>query len=217
MSKNYDYVLFDLDGTITDSKPGIIRCIKLAFDQKGISYTNEILDKMIGPPFRVSMKEFFGLDGEIVEELIRIYRAEYETRGWMECSIYDGVVELFETLKREGKHLAVATSKPLKFTNKMIDGLDLRKYFDFVGGATSDSSGESKEDVVRLVLNNLDIKDVSKAVMVGDRLYDIVGAHACGVDCIAELWGYGDREEFVNWNADYICETPQDVADIILK
>lgn len=214
---SFDYILFDLDGTVTDSKPGVVRCIKMSLDAKGIPYTQAILDKMVGPPFRVAMKDFFNLEGDVVEDFIRIYRGEYQVRGWKECEVYPGIIEMFETLKKAGKHLALATSKPLKFTNLMMDGLNLRKYFDYIGGATDDSSGETKKDVINQVLTNLNITDKSRVLMIGDRLYDIVGAHEAGVKCVAELWGYGDREEFEKYDADYIFETTKEVTDFILN
>ena len=214
--KKYDYILFDLDGTITDSKPGIVTCIKYALDKHGIAYTSAILDKMVGPPFRVSMKEFFGLELDEIEDLITDYRSKYSAGGWRDCRVYDGVFDMLDTLQKSGKHLAIATSKPIKFTNVMVDELGLRKYFDFVGGASADASKESKADVINLALENLGVKDKSKVLMVGDRLYDIVGAKECGVDVVAVLWGYGDKKEFEEYQADYIEATPSDVVSLVL-
>ena len=93
---------------------------------------------------------------------------------------------------------------------------DLGKYFDFVGGASSDASKEAKRDVVRMVLDNLKVEDKSKVLMVGDRLYDIEGAHLEGIDCAAVLYGYGNREEFERYNAEFILETPKDVVNLVL-
>ena len=214
--KNYDYILFDLDGTLTDSKPGIVNCIRYALDRHGIEYTDAILNKMVGPPFRVSMKEFFGLELDQIEELIKDYRGVYEHGGWRAITVYDGVFDMLEKLRAAGKHLAVATSKPIKFTSIIIDELGFKKYFDFVGGASQDASKESKADVINLALENLGVKDKSKVLMVGDRLYDIVGAKECGIDVAAILWGYGDRHEFEEYKADYILATPNDVARLVL-
>lgn len=214
--KKYDYILFDLDGTLTDSKPGIVTCIKYALDQKGIPYTNTILDKMVGPPFRVSMHDFLGLEMPMIEELIGLYRGKYQDGGWADCKIYDGVESMLCALQNAGKHLAVATSKPIKFTNLMMDGLNLRHYFDFVGGASSDASREAKSDVIELALNGLGVEDKSRVLMVGDRLYDIVGAKTVGIDVAGILYGYGSREEFEEYKADYILKTPDDVVKLVL-
>ena len=214
--KEHDYILFDLDGTLTDSKPGIVKCIAYALEKENIPYTQSILDKMVGPPFRVSMKEYFGLDMPMIEKLIEIYRGVYEVSGYKNCKVFDGVREMLQTLKDAGKTLAVATSKPIKFTNLIMRDFDLGKYFDFVGGASSDASKEAKRDVVRMVLDNLKVEDKSKVLMVGDRLYDIEGAHLEGIDCAAVLYGYGNREEFERYNAEYILETPKDVVNLVL-
>lgn len=214
--KEYDYILFDLDGTLTDSKPGIVKCIAYALEKENIPYTQSILDKMVGPPFRVSMKEYFGLDMPMIEKLIEIYRGVYEVSGYKNCKVFDGVREMLQTLKDVGKTLAVATSKPIKFTNLIMRDFDLGKYFDFVGGASSDASKEAKRDVVRMVLDNLKVEDKSKVLMVGDRLFDIEGAHLEGIDCAAVLYGYGNREEFERYNAEYILKTPQDVINLVL-
>lgn len=213
--KNYKYILFDLDGTIVDSKAGIVDGIRYALGCKEISCPDSVLDKMIGPPFRVSMREFLGLEMPMIEELITLYRGVYEADGWRKCSIYDGVSEMLSALKNAGKKLAIATSKPIKFTNIMVDGLDLRKYFDFVGGASSDASKETKADVVQLVIDAMNIEDKSEALMVGDRLYDIEGAHACGIDAVGILWGYGDEDELRSYSAEYIVKTPDDLLRLI--
>lgn len=215
--KDYDYILFDLDGTLTDSKEGIQECIKYALDTEGIDYEPSVLDKMIGPPFRVSMKEFLGLDMPMVEKLIAHYRGEYSKYGWMHNKVYDGVPDMLAALKNAGKTLAVATSKPVKFTNMIMKGFDLEKYFDYVGAASSDVSREAKCDVIENVLEILGVKDRSKVLMVGDRKYDIEGAKVCKIDCCAVLYGYGSKKEFVENGATYIAEKPCNVVDLVLK
>lgn len=213
----YDTVFFDLDGTITDSKPGILKCIRHALDEKGIAYTDAQLDLMVGPPFRVSMREILGVhDVALVEDMIRIYRAEYEVSGWRDCKVYDGMEELFERLKKAGKRLAVATSKPLRFTVMMLDALGLSHYFDFIGGAESDSSRDSKIEVIRYVMENLSMSDAKGALMVGDRLYDIDGAKQAHMDSAGVLWGYGSKEELEAHGADYIFSSPKELGDSLV-
>ncbi len=214
--KYYDYILFDLDGTLTDSKPGIIECIAYALEKENVPYTNQILDKMVGPPFRVSMHDFLGLEMPEIEKLIGIYRGVYEEYGYKNCKVFEGVEQMLSALKNAGKVLGVATSKPIKFTQMIMRDFDLGKYFDYVAGASSDASKEAKSDVIQGALENLGVKDKSKVLMVGDRLYDIEGAHMQGIDCAAVLYGYGSKEEFEEYKAEYILAAPDDVVKLVL-
>lgn len=214
--KYYDYILFDLDGTLTDSKPGIIECIAYALEKENVPYTNQILDKMVGPPFRVSMHDFLGLEMPEIEKLIGIYRGVYEEYGYKNCKVFEGVEQMLSALKNAGKVLGVATSKPIKFTQMIMRDFDLGKYFDYVAGASSDASKEAKSDVIQGALENLSVKDKSKVLMVGDRLYDIEGAHMQGIDCAAVLYGYGSKEEFEEYKAEYILAAPDDVVKLVL-
>ena len=214
--KYYDYILFDLDGTLTDSKPGIIECIAYALEKENVPYTNQILDKMVGPPFRVSMHDFLGLEMPEIEKLIGIYRGVYEEYGYKNCKVFEGVEQMLSALKNAGKVLGVATSKPIKFTQMIMRDFDLGKYFDYVAGASSDASKEAKSDVIQGALDNLGVKDKSKVLMVGDRLYDIEGAHMQGIDCAAVLYGYGSKEEFEEYKAEYILAAPDDVVKLVL-
>ena len=214
--KYYDYILFDLDGTLTDSKPGIIECIAYALEKENVPYTNQILDKMVGPPFRVSMHDFLGLEMPEIEKLIGIYRGVYEEYGYKNCKVFEGVEQMLSALKNAGKVLGVATSKPIKFTQMIMRDFDLGKYFDYVAGASSDASKEAKSDVIQGALENLGVKDKSKVLMVGDRLYDIEGAHRQGIDCAAVLYGYGSKEEFEEYKAEYILAAPDDVVKLVL-
>ena len=214
--KYYDYILFDLDGTLTDSKPGIIECIAYALEKENVPYTNQILDKMVGPPFRVSMHDFLGLEMPEIEKLIGIYRGVYEEYGYKNCKVFEGVEQMLSALKNAGKVLGVATSKPIKFTQMIMRDFDLGKYFDYVAGASSDASKEAKSDVIQGALENLGVKDKSKVLMVGDRLYDIEGAHMQGIDCAAVLYGYGSKEEFEEYKAEYMLAAPDDVVKLVL-
>lgn len=215
--KNYDYILFDLDGTLTDSKRGIVECIRYALEKEGIPYTEAVLDKMIGPPFRISMHDFLGLEMPMIETLIGHYRGEYEKYGYLHCSVYEGVREMLQTLKDQGKKLGLATSKPIKFTSMIMRAFDLEKYFDYVGGASSDSSKELKCDVINSTLEHLGVTDRSMVLMVGDRMYDIDGAHICNVDVCAVKYGYGDEKEFLEHKATYIVDSPKAVTELVLS
>ena len=163
------------------------------------------------------MHDFLGQDEKSIEKLIGLYRGEYEKYGWKHCEVFSGVKEMLQELKAAGKRLAVATSKPIKFTNMIVKGFDLEKYFDVVGGASSDASKEAKCDVIDDVLCRLAVNDKSEVLMVGDRMYDIDGAHICGIDVCAVLYGYGNRKEFEEHRAEHIVKTPSDVVNLVLK
>ena len=214
--KKYKTILFDLDGTLIDSKPGILTSIRETLGYYQIPYTEDVINKMIGPPFRVSMRELLGVqDMALVEKLIEYYRTHYKAGAWRDCSIYDGVVSMLATLRDMGYTLGLATSKPLQYTTIIMDELDLTKYFDYVGGASGDATIEAKTDVINHVLSKLKVTDLNGVLMIGDRLYDIVGAKASGVDSMGILWGYGDRAEHENCGADYIVATPNEVVDFL--
>ena len=216
MNKKYKTILFDLDGTLIDSKPGILTSIRKTLNHYNIPYTEEVINQMIGPPFRVSMRELLGIqDTDLIEQLIEYYRAHYKAGAWRDCSIYKGVVDMLSSIRDMGYTLGLATSKPLQYTTIIMDELDLSKYFDYVGGATGDSTTEAKTDVINNTLSKLNVTDLDGVLMIGDRLYDIVGAKASGVDSMGILWGYGDREEHQKHGADYIVSTPNEVVDFL--
>ena len=212
----YKTILFDLDGTLIDSKPGILTSIRKTLDAFDIPYTEEIIDGMVGPPFRVSMKEMLGIeDMNVIEQLITFYRTHYKAGDWRDCKIYDGVVEMLSALRERGYTLGLATSKPLQYTTIIMEELGLDKYFHYVGGATGDATSELKTDVINNVLTKLGVKDLDSVLMIGDRLYDIEGAKSSGVDSMGILWGYGDRAEHENCGADFILSTPSEVVEFL--
>lgn len=212
----YKTILFDLDGTLIDSKPGILTSIRKTLDAFNIPYTEEIIDGMVGPPFRVSMKEMLGIgDMSVIEQLITFYRTHYKAGDWRDCKIYDGVVEMLTALREKGYTLGLATSKPLQYTTIIMEELGLDKYFHYVGGATGDATSELKTDVINNVLTKLGVKDLDSVLMIGDRLYDIEGAKSSGVDSMGILWGYGDRAEHENCGADFILSTPSEVVEFL--
>lgn len=212
----FKYALFDLDGTLLESAPGILTCIRETLENNHIKYREEDLWKMIGPPFRVSMVKYCGMTPEQAEGFISEYRTRYEEYGWKMSKPYEGIEELIKNLKNAGVILATATSKPEKFTVRMLEYHGLLKYFDVVGAALNDKTRETKKDVVNWTLEQLGVQDINEAIMIGDRLYDIEGARECSLDTIAVLWGYGSKKEFEEYNAKYILETPKDVEILLL-
>ncbi len=210
----FDTILFDLDGTLTDSYPGITNSVKYALNKMGYEIpSDERLREFIGPPL---FDEFsrMGMDKETAEAAVRAYREYYPEKGVFECTLIDGAEELLAELKRRGKYIALATSKPQVFAKMILKHFGIEKYFDFIGGASLDDKISTKEQVLRYVLEKTGA-DPAQCVLVGDRFYDIVGAHKAGMKCIAVLVGYGSRGEFEEHNADIICETLGDVLKFV--
>ena len=214
MSK-YKYIFFDLDGTLCNTKPGIKRCIQYALDKNHLQYNDDLIEKLIGPPFRIGMKRYLNSKEEDIEGYIKDYRGLYGESGWQELEVYDGMYELLDTLKKQGYILCTATSKPMVFTMKILEKYDLLKYFTFVGAAETDMSRETKIAVINYVLVNVKIKDVSEVLMVGDREYDIEGARLAGIETCGCLWGFGDENELKEHKAKYIIKHPLDLLEIL--
>ncbi len=194
------YILFDLDGTLTDPMMGITKSVRYALNYYGINVDslNDLLP-FIGPPLRDSFKEFYGFDDE----------------GIFDNKVYEGIPECLQKLKDAGKILLVATSKPEKFAKQIIEYFDLDKYFDFIGGSEFNGR-EKKADVIKYVLKANHI-DASKAIMVGDRRYDIIGAHENDLPCVGVLYGYGSLEELKGNRADYLADTIIELTSLLLE
>lgn len=213
---DFNTILFDLDGTLTDSAEGILNCVKYALDKMDKPLPDGDLNRFIGPPLTYSFSAFCKMSDDDVKEAVRLYRVRYADIGLFENRVYDGVPEMLEKLKNAGKRLAVATSKPDKFAERILEKFGLLKYFDFVGGASFDGKRNDKDSVMVHTIEHLGVKDKSELLMVGDRKFDIESAHKLGIKCMAVLYGYGSTEEFEKYNADYIVGSPKELADMII-
>ncbi len=203
-------LLFDLDGTLTDSGEGVFRCVAHALSAFGIAAEPESLRGYIGPPLSWSFTHFHGLTDEEADHAITLFRQEYEAGGKFENRVYDGVVEMLDALHAAGYLLGVATSKPLHFAVQILNHFDLSRRFDYIAGAGEDERG-GKEEVVRDAVAHFGVP-VEQIYMIGDRQHDIIGAHAVGMDAIGVLWGFGCREEFAEYGADHVVETPAELV-----
>lgn len=185
----YPAILFDLDGTLTDSGEGIINCALLALEKYSITVENrDSLRYFVGPPLRESFIKA-GVPAENVEEAIAIYRSRYIPIGMYENHPYDGVAKLLTELKAQGHRLYVATSKPESMARAILDKFQLSQYFDIICGASMDDTRDSKDKVIAWLLAQI---GPQSAVMVGDTAYDVIGAAAHGIPTIGVSWGYGD-------------------------
>ena len=214
----YDYVLFDLDGTLTDSGPGIMSSFAYAVEKMGDSVEDkQQFRRFVGPPLRDSFEKSLGYSSDDADKAVAFYREYYFGMGGaLENTVYPGIEELLAGLKAEGKKLIVATSKAEKGTKLVLEHFGLDKYFDFVA-TSNDADRKYKIDVIRYALDMCGIKDLDRAVMVGDRESDISAAAEAGMDSIGVLYGYGDEEELTTAGATFIAETAEDVGEIIRK
>jgi phosphoglycolate phosphatase len=206
-------LIFDLDGTLTDSKPGILSCLRKALDDHGVSYPGP-LDRFIGPPVEEWALELLP-EGSEEERLAvaRDYRGYYDREGWKNNSVYAGVREMLVQLRREGFPLYVCTSKQQHFALRILDLFELTNLFTAVYGDRAEFSSHSKVALLARLLAECAL-DVRSAWMIGDRIYDIEAAHANGLRCLAAGWGYGPAEECAL--ADAIASTPADVRAQVL-
>ena len=212
----YKTIFFDLDGTITDSAPGIMNSIKYALEKNHLPMlSEEQLRSFIGPPLRGQFCKVCGLADEESARMVEDYREYYRDKGIFENNVYDGVIEMLEKLRKKGFRLAIATSKPEKYAKIIIDHFHLTKYFACVAGMEMDGGRGTKAQVITYALEKNDITDKSKVLMIGDREHDVVGAHENGLDCLGILYGFGSRKEFEEAGANYIRGNVEDILQFV--
>lgn len=210
------YVFFDLDGTITEPADGITSSARYALEQFGIKVkSNTELLAFIGPPLQDSFKNFYGMDEKMAFEAVKIYRKHYLENGIFKCSLYPNIVTLLRKLKELGYILVVATSKPQPYAIDILKHFNILDYFTFVSGASLDTKRSKKEDIIKYAMENLNIKDSSQIIMIGDRKFDVIGARKHNIDCIGVLYGYGNLQEFLDENCKYIVKDVLDILNIL--
>ncbi len=208
----YDIVLFDLDGTLTDPGEGITNSVAYALKKFNIIVENRTeLYNFIGPPLIDSFMKYYGMNYEDGLKAVEYYREYFSVTGIFENKVFEGIAEMLDEIKKSGRKIALATSKPEIYAKRILEHFNLTQYFDFVGAATMDETRSKKADVIAYTLDNLEVKDKSKVVMIGDRHHDIEGANQNGLDSIGVLIGYGDREELESAGATFIAETVNDI------
>lgn len=215
-----DLVLFDLDGTLTDSAPGILAGFAHALTTVGAPVPGaDVLEHVIGPPMIDTFRSL-GLDDGRLDAALAAYRDYYDRRGWVENSVYDGTVQVLDGLRAAGVTLAVATSKNEKSARRILEHFDLASYFDFIAGSSDDGTRRAKADVVERALREVGREPRSTAeggtasvVMVGDRDHDVFGAGKWGIPVVLVQWGYGLEAEHAaaTWSVD----TPTDLSALL--
>lgn len=212
---NRTAILFDLDGTLTDSGEGIMNCAELALRHFGLPVPpREALRIFVGPPLQETFQKF-GIAPEDTTEAIRVFRSRYLTVGKFENRPYDGIPEMLERLKKAGFRLFVATSKPEKTAVEILEKFELAPYFEQICGATFDGKRDAKEAVITY-LKSL-ASDLEHLIMVGDTAYDVLGAAAHDIPTIGASWGYGKVEDMERAGAAAIAHTPEELFSLIQK
>ncbi|MEE1610862.1 HAD family hydrolase [Microvirga sp. CF3016] len=207
--------LFDLDGTLTDPKTGITRSVQYALDKLGRPVPDaDDLTWMIGPPLIASFTELLG-GAEQAQDAVRFYRERYSDVGLFENEVYAGIPLLLRTLQERGVRLFVATSKLQVFARRIIDHFDLSRFFIEIYGSEPDNRNADKRDLIRHILDQ-ERFDPVRAVMIGDRKHDAIGAKANGMASIGITWGYGSREELLAAGIDRLVDTPDALEEPIL-
>lgn len=206
-------VLFDLDGTLSDSASGILWSMRAAFEEHGIAWLDdETANSLLGPPFHVTLPPLVG--AHRLESVVAAYRRTYvDQHAMFDTSLYPGIVEVLESLHGRGFRLAVATSKPEPLALRIVEHLGIASWFKTIGGDTLDEQRGSKALVVGEVLRRLDVNDPATVAMVGDRHHDVDGARAHRVGCFGALWGYGSHDELAGAGAIAVCTQAVDLLD----
>ena len=202
----YKYLLFDLDGTLTDPKVGITKAVAYALKKfKQLDVDLDALTKFIGPPLKDSFMRFYGFSEQDADLAIQYYREYFSETGIFENEVYPGIRDMLDVLKHDGRYvLAVATSKPTVFAERIIEHFGLKDYFTCVVGSNLDGTRSKKAEVIQEVLRVLNVSQLDEVVMIGDREHDILGAKQVGVRSIGVLYGYGSYEELEAAGAGYI-------------
>lgn len=215
---NVKYIFFDLDGTLTDPGEGITNSVAYALKKYGIEVSQKkSLYKFIGPPLINSFMEHYGFTKEQAATAIDYFREYFSTKGIFENRLYDGITPLLKDLKAKNLQIVLATSKPEKFAVQILKHFEIYSYFDFIAGATMSENRTDKAEVIAYALKELNLTDTSSILMVGDREYDISGAHFHNIKAIGVEYGYGSLEELTASDADFTAKTVKDLHNLLIN
>ena len=211
----YEHIFFDLDGTLTDPALGITNAIIYARKKWGLDPgRNEDYYKFIGPPMPASYEQFWGMGHDDAVRFLADYREYFGTVGLFENEVYPGIPALLADLRAAGARLYMATTKPTGFSTRIAERFGILPYFEIISGSRPDGD-DTKADVIRHAQTVCGV-DMARAVMVGDRSYDVEGAHACAIPCVGVCYGYGGQAELVSAGADFIADTVEDLRALLL-
>lgn len=214
----YKYLLFDLDGTLTDSSEGITKCVQYALDDFG--YKDQPMEKLlrfIGPSLRESFTQFYGMTEEQAEAATAKYRERFSPIGIYENRLYDGIEDMLIALYEAGYVLCLASAKPEAFVERILDYFHISQYFHIIRGSSFDTSRDTKAKVIEAVLADLpEGYQKDQVVMIGDRHHDVEGASALEVDCVGVSYGFGSREELMESGAVWVADTVEELTNYFI-
>ena len=214
----FQYILFDLDGTLTDPREGITKSVQYALQKMGIDEPElSALEHFIGPPLHDEFRRCYAFSDAQAKQAVAHYRERFGEIGWQENILFTGVPDLLRAIRTAGKKIAIASSKPTVFVEKILRLFEIDVFFDVVSGATLDGSIGTKAEVLEQALTQLYVVDRDRAVLVGDRLHDVEGAHALGVRCIGVTFGFGGWKELHDAGADQIVSSMEELQAVLLS
>lgn len=212
----FNYIFFDLDGTMIDSGDGITLSVQYALKKMGIIEKElSALKVFVGPPLKDSFMYYYGFSDEEAEKAISYYRIYYESRGILRCWPYKRVEKLLSFIENTGRKAVIATSKPELFARRIVQHLHMSEMFEYIAGASMDGKIVKKSDVIAYAMKEIGADDPSRILMVGDRKYDVIGARANGIKTAGVLYGYGSYPELLDAGADYIAQNVSELAEVI--
>ncbi len=211
---DFNTIIFDLDGTVIDSSVGITSSVAYALRHYGIEADRDMLLRFIGPPLVQSFEKIYGFSNEQAMQAQRIYQEYYAQQGIWDCHLYEGMEQLLTALQSKGKNMLLATSKPEIYTLRIMDYLNIRRFFHCVTGSDLEGFHADKAGIIAKVLENCRITDLSKVLMIGDREFDILAAKKIGIRSLGVLYGFGSKDELEKAGADYIVRTVEEIEQI---
>lgn len=217
MKNSFDAVLFDFDGTVADTGPGIFNGVYYTLRHMKIEPPpEEKLRYFIGPPLHDSFQSLFGFDAQTADEAVKKYREYYREKGMFELTFYDGMEELLARLRESGIKTGIASAKPDIFLNEIIAHYRVEGLFDTVAGSDINYIHSDKAEIISTAIEGLGGVEKSRVLMAGDRKFDIAGAKTAGVKSCGVLYGYGSREELEEAGAEYLVKTPGEIFEIVM-
>ena len=218
MKENFDLILFDLDGTITDSGEGITKSVQYALSKLGIEEPDlENLRKFIGPPLIDSFEKYYGFSREQAIRAREIFNERYQPIGWKENSPYDGIEDVLKALKENGKMLGIATSKPADTAERVLTYFGLREYFPVFCASPLNGIGGEKAGRIRAAIEDAKALgcEAKNVIMVGDTKFDVLGAHECSIPCVGVTWGFAVEGEFEACDTEFVVDTMDELLNVL--